>query len=284
MSNAGDRSQPLMPIGMFSRASLLSIKALRSYHEQGILIPASIDPETGYRSYHPGQLGDAAVLSRLRKLDLPLALAKEILLARDPDVTRKVLGEHQVTMMKRLAETELIVEELQRAALQPTEQTPVHIRTIEHQYALAVSATITSEQMPDFLGRAFQLLDEGVTSLGFVTSGPGSALYTAAIHDHEAEPVTAYVPVVEPQPIPDPTRGLSIIEIPAQQLAVIVHRGSYESIGETYASLGAWVAHRNADGTLYGPSSLAPVREIYNVSVPDTDDPTAYRTDICWPV
>lgn len=41
----------LLRIGEFSRASWLSIKALRAYHEMGLLVPAEIDPPTGYRSY-----------------------------------------------------------------------------------------------------------------------------------------------------------------------------------------------------------------------------------------
>jgi len=63
----------LMSIGMFSRSSLLSIKALRAYHAAGILVPAPIDPATGYRAYLASQLTDAAVLRRLRDLDLPLS-------------------------------------------------------------------------------------------------------------------------------------------------------------------------------------------------------------------
>jgi len=59
----------LMSIGMFSRSSLLSIKALRAYHAAGILVPAQIDPATGYRAYLASQLTDAAVLRRLRDLD-----------------------------------------------------------------------------------------------------------------------------------------------------------------------------------------------------------------------
>lgn len=44
---------PLMPIGVFSTASLVSIKSLRRYYEQGLLAPAAIDPSTGYRPTNP---------------------------------------------------------------------------------------------------------------------------------------------------------------------------------------------------------------------------------------
>lgn len=63
-----DDNDPLMAIGTFSRASLLSIKALRSYHELGLLIPDDVDGATGYRYYRVSQLTDAAVVKRLRDL------------------------------------------------------------------------------------------------------------------------------------------------------------------------------------------------------------------------
>ncbi len=39
----------LVSIGDFSRMTHLSIKALRFYHDQGLLEPTRIDPDSGYR-------------------------------------------------------------------------------------------------------------------------------------------------------------------------------------------------------------------------------------------
>ncbi|KAA1006630.1 MerR family DNA-binding transcriptional regulator, partial [Pseudonocardia sp. EV170527-09] len=41
-------------IGDFALMSGLSRKALRHYHDIGILEPAHIDPDTGYRFYDTG--------------------------------------------------------------------------------------------------------------------------------------------------------------------------------------------------------------------------------------
>jgi DNA-binding transcriptional MerR regulator len=59
--------------GEFGAAARLSPKALRVYAEQGLLIPASVDPATGYRCYAPDQLPRARLIARLRQLGLPLA-------------------------------------------------------------------------------------------------------------------------------------------------------------------------------------------------------------------
>jgi DNA-binding transcriptional MerR regulator len=63
----------LASIGEFARRSRLSPKALRLYDRLGLLPPARIDPESGYRWYAPGQLEQARLIALLRELGLPLA-------------------------------------------------------------------------------------------------------------------------------------------------------------------------------------------------------------------
>jgi DNA-binding transcriptional MerR regulator len=62
----------LVPIGRFARMSGLTIDALRHYDELGLLRPAAVDPETGYRRYGSAQLEDARRIGWLRSLELPL--------------------------------------------------------------------------------------------------------------------------------------------------------------------------------------------------------------------
>ena len=54
-----------LAIGDFSRATHLSVKTLRHYHRVGLLEPADVDRETGYRRYShrsdPGRPGDPAL-------------------------------------------------------------------------------------------------------------------------------------------------------------------------------------------------------------------------------
>ncbi|WP_117213399.1 MerR family transcriptional regulator [Allorhizocola rhizosphaerae] len=63
----------LLTIGAFARAAKLTAKALRLYDELGLLPPAAVDPESGYRLYHPGQLERARLIARLRRIGMPLA-------------------------------------------------------------------------------------------------------------------------------------------------------------------------------------------------------------------
>ncbi|WP_433323468.1 MerR family transcriptional regulator [Spirillospora sp. CA-294931] len=61
-----------LPIGRFARLCRLSVKQLRHYDELGLLAPARVDPDSGYRYYRPAQARDALLIGLLRSLDVPL--------------------------------------------------------------------------------------------------------------------------------------------------------------------------------------------------------------------
>ncbi|MEU7744507.1 helix-turn-helix domain-containing protein [Nonomuraea sp. NPDC049158] len=68
----------LLTIGAFAKASRLSPKALRLYDELGLLVPAMVDPDNGYRLYTPDQLDRARLVAWLRRVDMPLARIRTI--------------------------------------------------------------------------------------------------------------------------------------------------------------------------------------------------------------
>jgi PPM family protein phosphatase len=63
----------LWTIGAFARAARLTPKALRLYDQLGLLPPAAVDPDSGYRLYDPVQLRQARLVAELRRIGMPLA-------------------------------------------------------------------------------------------------------------------------------------------------------------------------------------------------------------------
>ena len=59
-------------IGEFSQVTGLSVKTLRFYHENGILIPCSVDEATGYRFYDVSKVEKARVIMRLRQMEFSI--------------------------------------------------------------------------------------------------------------------------------------------------------------------------------------------------------------------
>jgi DNA-binding transcriptional MerR regulator len=83
----------LMSIGEFASRSRLSPKALRLYDELGLLEPARVDDESGYRYYSPSQLDRAWLIAALRQLQIPLAEIKSIV-ELEPGVAAERITQH----------------------------------------------------------------------------------------------------------------------------------------------------------------------------------------------
>src|SRR4051794_41580563 len=60
-------------IGEVARASGLAVSALRFYDRAGVLVPAEVDPVTGYRRYSGEQVRAARLIAGLRRVGLPVA-------------------------------------------------------------------------------------------------------------------------------------------------------------------------------------------------------------------
>ena len=103
----------LMPIGRFSRLTGLTVKALRHYSELGLLRPASIDPDNGYRFYTAAQVLRAEAIRTLRRLEVPLDDISLLLVADDPAEVRRLLIDHQRRTALRSAELKAILQGLQ---------------------------------------------------------------------------------------------------------------------------------------------------------------------------
>lgn len=263
-----------MSIGMFSRASLLTVKALRNYHQSGLLVPAEIDPKTGYRGYHTGQLADAGVIRELRTLDLPLADIERVMTARDPEVTAAVVSAHLAAMEERLATTQSIVDRLMAGTEAPAALTPPRVIEAAHLDVVMVAGSVERERYAPFLDRAFGLLFGALGTAGAAPAGPGGACYPAAVE--ATEEVQAFVPVSSPiNGLIHPE--LTIAELPARLMATATHHGDYATVGETYMHLGRWVA-------LNAETADEPVREHYVASPADTTDPNDFVTEIHWPI
>ena len=100
MSAADD--DDLVGIGTFATAARLSVTALRRYDEQGVLVPAEVDPWSRYRRYRWDQLGDALTLTALRSAGVPLARVREHL--RDGVPLHDVLRGEQARVEREAAD------------------------------------------------------------------------------------------------------------------------------------------------------------------------------------
>ena len=71
--------EPLMKIGEIAAFFNVSVKAIRIYEKKGILVPAKIDPDTGYRYYTADQVQTLNALLELKTLGFSLSEIKNII-------------------------------------------------------------------------------------------------------------------------------------------------------------------------------------------------------------
>jgi DNA-binding transcriptional MerR regulator len=269
----------LVPIGDFSRMTHLSVKALRFYHDQGLLEPARIDPASGYRFYDPGQVPVAQVIRRFRDLDMPLDQVKAVLRAPDVETRTKEIIAHLTAMETRLAELQMSVSSLRALLEGPPVRPEVEFRSIPATQALAVRGTVSVADAWAWGTDAFAEIYGRIDQAGLAPAGPGGALFPAEFFEVEKADLTAFVPVdgavAAGGSVPGGGRA-GLVTIPAIEAAVMLHAGRAGDMDQTYGALGTVVAERaiGVDG---------PIREYY--LVPFTEpDPDRHRTEICWPV
>ena len=74
------------------------------------------------------------------------------------------------------------------------------------------------------------------------------------------------------------TDRIKVHELPAaEQMACVIHQGSYETISETYKAMGTWIESN-------GYQLTGPDREIYLKGPESNEDPAAYVTELQFPV
>ena len=228
----------LMPIGRFSKSCRLSIKALRHYDEQGLLKPAYVDPDSGYRYYSHYQASTAVMIGMLRSLDIPLANIKPIIQATDEAQRCDLLFEEQQRIANNLIKQQQILQSIVRIS-RATSLFPYDISTREEpSYCVASIFGMTTDQylLTDSTQLVYDLISELQTA-GRNLKDPVMCI-NADPDKQERIQVQACIGV-EP-PYPSLSRA-EIIEIPGGLVAWLTHQGAYEELGIAYHALFAWI-------------------------------------------
>jgi DNA-binding transcriptional MerR regulator len=264
----------LLTIGDFSRMTHLSVKALRHYHDVGLLEPATVDRSSGYRLYDAEQVPIAQVIRRFRELGMPVDEVKSVLSAPDVTTRNQVIVAHLERMEDQLEQTKATVASLRAVLEAPRAPAPVEYRSLGSTPTLAIRETVTAAGMEAWWVGAFQELRKVLSESGAERAGPDGCLYPNEMFELEVGEMVAFVPVTSlavgsGRVQPD---ALSPVE-----LAIMVHEGSYGELDQTYGTLGTYVAER-AIGV------EGPIRELYLISPLDEEDPAGLRTELGWPV
>ena len=261
-------------IGDFAVMTSLSRKALRHYHDIGILEPAHIDAHTGYRFYDTSQVDHAHIIRRFRSLGMSIPDIKALLSTDDAEARTQIITTHLEQMEAQLQHTRDTVSAL-RELLAPV-HVPAHVE-VQHKPALAVwsvGGTIDVSDIDDWFGASLETLRAAVAAAGSepLQVVPGG-LYDRALFLESRGAATMFVPAPESA---DPPDGVLAEVLPAAEFAVLTHAGGHDGIDRSYAALGRYVNEHLI-------SHQGPIREHY-IGATSAHPMTFTATEICWPI
>jgi len=263
-----------LTIGAFSRLTHLSIKTLRYYHEVGLLEPAAVDPDSGYRYYWPGQAQTAHLVRRFRDLDLPVTEVKAVLAAPDVTVRDAILTSHLDRMREQLRQTEAAVDSLRRMLENSSAPVAIEERLLGGGPAISLAADLMRADVAAWWWDALAALRTIASAAGLEQTGPVGGIFDDELFTQDAGHARVYLPVRD-SPALDGTDARW--DVPAGRYAVALHVGAHSDVDRTYAALGAYAATHDRDG-------VGPVRERYLADPLDTLDIAQWRTEVCWPL
>jgi DNA-binding transcriptional MerR regulator len=266
-------------IGDFSRASHLSVKTLRHYHEVGLLEPVEIDPGSGYRYYSEAQIPQAQVIRRLRGLQMPVAEVRAALSTSDAERRNRLIVSHLDRLEAELDRTRAAVGELRDLLERPDDAAAVERRSVPAMEAVAISETVAREDVLPWWQGALGELQATVRARGLTAAGPSGGLYEADLFERDAGAATVFIPIsaAAGAAAAREVGRVRRVTVPAAELAVLRHDGGLAGIDLTYGELGAYVMRHEigVDG---------PMREHYLRGLLDTDDESEWITEIAWPI
>ncbi|MBK9218750.1 MAG: MerR family transcriptional regulator [Uliginosibacterium sp.] len=173
------RGPALIPIGTFSSVTHLTQKTLRFYAEQGILSPAWVDPENGYRYYRTDQITQARRIQMLREIGMSLSEIDSVNNAcrESAEAASHLVHRHFISRQAQFqSECEtyrtLMFGLLDDKAPDAQRAREVFVREASGGPVLAIHAECENHAMRKTITHAHHQLSEAAKTIGAVMRGP----------------------------------------------------------------------------------------------------------------
>ena len=244
----------MLSIGEFSRATGLSVKTLRFYHEQGVLAPSRVDASSGYRYYAEDKIETARVITHLRQLEFPLKDIAEILENYDEesdilDYLERQRAEVQ-TKLSRYSEIgglldQMITQQKESRDAMQNASYDVTEKTIE---PMLIAGLRMRGRYSD-CGKGFGKIGR---KFGFKICGkPFMLIYDSEYKEDDAD-FEVCMPVRKGNSVDD----ITVRELPGGRCVSLIYKGPYDGISRAYEQL---FKHVKANGD----EVVLPSREVY---------------------
>lgn len=238
-------------IGEFSELTKTTIKTLRYYEKEGLLIPAYVDNQTGYRFYETSQLPELAKIISLRQMGISINNIKNILNGSDLEEILK--------QRKQELETEISISNSQLLQINnllegKNMEKEVILKELPSHIVYYKEGVIKNfEEIVKFI---LQSAGECKSANPNIKCVEPDYCYISYLDGEykETDIKIRYAQAVTEMGIP--TETIKFEKLNPIKAACIYHKGSYSNLRESYSFLIKWVEEN-------GYEIAEPIRERY---------------------
>jgi DNA-binding transcriptional MerR regulator len=273
---SAEPADPLLSIGVFGRRSRLSTKALRLYERLGVLMPAHVDEETGYRRYRESQLATARLVAMLRRLDMPLAQVSEVVAVSGPEGA-ELVGDYWETVERRTAFQRELAAHLRirlRGEEGSFEMYDVRERDVPEQLVLTEQRHIRVQELPTWIGAAIDRLLQSAESYG----GPAGnvfVVYHGEVNEDGDGPVEVCVPIAPGAAASngsatrtEPAHREAYVRITKAQVEFPQILSAYDAVAQWIGSQGLTIGGSPREVYFTDYAAAAPTDEVCDIAFP----------------
>jgi DNA-binding transcriptional MerR regulator len=262
-------------IGEFSKITGLTIKTLRYYHEEELLVPTHIDPQTNYRYYAENLVETAHSITFLRELEFPISEIKGLLLQKnDSEQLLDVIEKQKSVLQERLRKTKKLIQRIEQYVIEERSYLTMRPTDFEIEEKVIPPTLIAGVRMKGHYNECCKGFSKIARSFARYFNGKPLMLQYDGEYREDAD-FEACMPISQQKQVP----GIDVRELPECRAVTLVHKGPYEQLGRSYARVLKYMHDK-------GLKMQIPTREIY-VKGPGMifkGNPNNYLTEIQIPV
>lgn len=262
----------MFKIGEFSKITQVSVRMLRYYDENELLIPASVDEATGYRMYSSSQIDELNRILFLKELGFEVKQMKELLRDWNPEKIQDYLEKQKQAVQDNLkAEQERLIRiEGFMADLQKQDKklnTQVILKSIPSYQVVSLRKVVKNYFCE---GEMWQELASKLKCLG---NEKGFSIYHDI--DYREEDVDIEVCAICEPGKSYAADGLILCQTESiEHAACFMIYGPYENIGIAYKEFGYWL-EQHPEYHMIGGN-----RQICHVGYCEASSPEEYVTEL----
>lgn len=270
----------MLKISDFSKLSQISIRMLRFYDEKDLLKP-SIVKENGYRYYDFTQLTLATHIKYLRYLDFSTDQIKNILdtyqdgkgIMHYLQSQLVELQKHQESIMEKMEALTKSIQKMSQEEIIMNYQ--VEVKNMPKRYMMCKREIIPAYEQEGLL---WEGLSKEIAKQGMQIRYPKDGVVMAVFFDPGYREKDVDVEIrVEVEGSYEDTDHIKFCEIAPVKVASITFTGGYEQITEISYAIAKWISD-------HGYEICGPDFSIYHVGYSQTQDPSQFVTEICYPI